>query len=152
MRRLIVLGLVAGLLAGCSTFPGGGREGETATRIIADATCLASVAQAGAKIAVDPTLGFTTAVEVIAAITQISTDTGVQAALVACGETLSFLRADIEGALAMLRNRGNLASDPAPVRAARLKKQQQQITDARAKAGAASIPPDRPVVITVPLR
>ena len=143
-RRLIAyLMLLTGLTMGACATLGIGKE-DTATRIIADAQCLGAATAAGAKILVDPTLGFATAAEVMIALLQVTNDLAVQNAFTACALTFSYVKEDLDGLIAMLRSRAGYAADPQPVKLARLK--------AMRAVAPKTLAPDVPIKVIVPLK
>ncbi len=124
-------------LAGCGLFtsmPGGP---DTATRVMAGLDCLSAVALTGAPVATDPTLGFSTALDVFNAISKITNAVMQASANQACKDTLNLVGKDAAGAVAMIGAQVKSTETP-PQRKARL-----STLAPKAQAG--------PVILQVPL-
>lgn len=99
MKALLIVTLILVVaLTGCSLFQGGP---DSATRIAAGLACLGALAGQGITVASDPSLGFSTALDVFNAITKITNAAVAAAVEPACASTLALLMDDVTGAKQM---------------------------------------------------
>jgi hypothetical protein len=124
MLRLLTaltLGLVMTALAGCSSIPGLSSGDAFTTRIQAAGPCVAAIIAGGLSAAADPELGFVTASDAAQSVAKIATGPALATALAACKTTIDLAGEDLQGAIAMIKNKATTA-EPAPQRKARLAK------------------------------
>lgn len=127
-------------LTGCTALTEWAGKPETATRIAAGQVCLDALIQNGIRVAADPTLGFTTATQVLAAVLTIGS-AAIQIAMnQACRDTIALASEDATGATAML----DAATTTPPPMQAPLK--------AKMKAAAPKKAAPGPIRVIVPLK